>query len=71
MKINEVCSPLKRFIATVRVVMKSGSATARTEIKSDSATNAMIMLTRIYGLGNVINQENAVAAEIVTTRCKK
>jgi hypothetical protein len=51
--------------------MKSGSATARTEIKSDSATNAMIVLTRIYGLGNVINQENAVAAEIVTTRCKK
>ena len=64
MKINEVCSPLKRYLATVRVVTKSGSATARTEIKSDSASNAYMMLTRIYGLGNVINLSEIVSESL-------
>ena len=64
MKINEVCSPLKRYLATVRVVTNSGSATARTEIKSDSASNAFMMLTRIYGLGNVINLSEIVCESL-------
>ena len=68
MKINEVCSPLKRYLATVRVVTKSGSATARTEIKSDSASNAFMMLTRIYGLGNVINLSEIVTESLRSTQ---
>jgi hypothetical protein len=60
MKINEVYSPLKRYLATVRVVTKSGSATARTEIKSDSASTAVITLTLIYSVGNVINLSEIV-----------
>jgi len=68
MKINEVCSPLKRFLATVRVVTKSGNATARTEIKSDSASNAFMMLTRIYGLGNVINLSEVVTESLRSTQ---
>ena len=68
MKINEVCSPLKRYLATVRVVTKSGSATARTEIRSDSASNAYMMLTRIYGLGNVINLSEIVCESLRSTQ---
>ena len=68
MKINEVCSPLRRYLATVRVVTKSGSATARTEIKSDSASNAVMMLTRIYGLGNVINLSEIVCESLRSTQ---
>ena len=67
MKINEVCSPLKRYLATVRVVTKSGSATARTEIKSDSASNAFMMLTRIYGLGNVVTLSEIVCESLRST----
>jgi len=68
MKINEVCSPLRRYLATVRVVTKSGSATARTEIKSDAASNAFMMLTRIYGLGNVVNLSEIVCESLRSTQ---
>jgi hypothetical protein len=71
MKINEVCSPLRRYLATVRVVTKSGSATARTEIKSDSASNAVMMLTRIYGLGNVINLSEIVCESLRSTQIQR
>jgi hypothetical protein len=71
MKINEVCSPLRRYLATVRVVTKSGSATARTEIKSDSASNAFMMLTRIYGLGNVINLSEIVCESLRSTQIQR
>ena len=71
MKINEVCSPLRRYLATVRVVTKSGSATARTEIKSDSASNAFMMLARIYGLGNVINLSEIVCESLRSTQIQR
>ena len=71
MKINEVCSPLKRFLATVRVVTKSGSATARTEIKSDSASNAVMMLTRIYGLGNVVTLSEIFSESLKSTQIQR
>jgi hypothetical protein len=71
MKINEVCSPLKRFLATVRVVTKSGSATAKTEIRGDSASNAFMMLTRIYGLGNVINLSEIVCESLRSTQIQR
>jgi hypothetical protein len=71
MKINEVCSPLKRYLATVRVVTKSGSATARTEIKSDSASNAYMMLSRIYGLGNVVNLSEIVCESLRYTQIQR
>ena len=71
MKINEVCSPLKRFLATVRVVTKSGSATARTEIKSDSASNAVMMLTRIYGVGNVVTLSEIFSESLKSTQIQR
>jgi hypothetical protein len=71
MTINEVCSPLKRFLATVRVVTKSGSATARTEIKSDSASNAVMMLTRIYGVGNVVTLSEIFSESLKSTQIQR
>ncbi len=55
MKVNEVCSPLKTYLATVRVVLSNGSTTARTTISAECSSHAYLMLNRLYGLGNVIN----------------
>ena len=55
MKINEVCTPLKTYIATVRVVLKNNSTTSRTTINADSSGHAYLMLSRLYGVGNVIS----------------
>jgi hypothetical protein len=60
MKINEVCSPLKAYLATVRVVLKNATTTARTTISADSSANAYLMLSRLYGVGNVISLSEVV-----------
>ena len=56
MRINEVISPLKKFIATVRV---KGSQ-ARTIIDAESASQARLLLGKQYGEKNVVsvNQNN-------------
>jgi hypothetical protein len=51
MQINEVISPLKKFIATVKV---KGSQ-ARTIIDAESARQARLMLEKQYGEKNVIS----------------
>jgi hypothetical protein len=51
MKINEVTSPLNKFIATVRV---KGSQ-ARTLIDAESASQARLMLEKQYGEKNVVS----------------
>jgi hypothetical protein len=53
MKINEFTSKLNTFIATVRVVLRYGSTTARTTVTADTLQQAKLILTRIYGDGNV------------------
>ena len=60
MKINEVCSPLKTYITTVRVVLKNSTATSRTTICADSSSHAYIMLSRLYGVGNVVSLSEVV-----------
>lgn len=60
MKINEVCSPFKTYIATVRVVLNNGSTTARTTINAESSAHAYLMLNRLYGLGNVISLSEVI-----------
>jgi hypothetical protein len=55
MKINEVTSKLNTYIATVRIVLRDWSTTARTTITSDTVQQAKLMLTRIYGASNVLN----------------
>ena len=55
MKINEVSEPLKTYIANVRVVTGSGTTTARTTITADTQQQAWAILSRLYGVGNVIS----------------
>jgi hypothetical protein len=60
MKINEVCLPLKIYLAKVRVVLKNATTTARTTISADSSANAYLMLCRLYGVGNVVSLSEVV-----------
>jgi hypothetical protein len=55
MKINEVTTPFKTYIASVRVITGNGSTTARTTITADTQQQARLMLARLYGVGNVIS----------------
>ena len=60
MKINEVCSPLKTYIATVRVVFRNGSTTARTSIQAESTAQAFALLSHIYGVGHIFSLSEVV-----------
>ncbi len=51
MRINEVTSPLKKFIATVSVK----GTQARTMIDAESASQARLMLEKQYGEKNVLS----------------
>jgi hypothetical protein len=55
MKINEVTSIPQSYLATVRVVLRNGSTTARTTITADTVQQAKLMLTRMYGDDNVLS----------------
>lgn len=55
MKINEVTNIPQTYIATVRVVLRDSSMTARTTITADTVQQARTILTRMYGDGNVLN----------------
>jgi biopolymer transport protein ExbD len=71
MKINEVCSPLKTYMATVRVVINGSGTTARTTITADSVQQAKAMFTRIYGEGNVLNITQLVSEDEEVTEATK
>ena len=51
MRINEVVSPLKKFLATVRV---SGTM-AKTLIDAESSSHATLLLGKMYGKSNVVS----------------
>ena len=51
MRINEVVSPLKKYLATVRV---SGTM-AKTMIDAESTNQATLLLGKIYGKNNVVS----------------
>ena len=51
MRINEVVSPLKRYLATVRV---SGTM-AKTMIDAESSSHATLLLGKMYGKNNVVS----------------
>lgn len=71
MKINEVTSILNTYIATVRVVLRDTSMTARTMIAADSLQQARAMLTRTYGDGNVLNINQVMAEDEEMTEATK
>jgi tRNA 2-selenouridine synthase SelU len=51
MRINEVISPLKKYLATVRV---SGTM-AKTIIDAESSSYATLLLSKMYGKSNVVS----------------
>lgn len=55
MKINQITNSPQTYIATLRVVLRDSSMTARTTITADTVQQAKLMLTRIYGASNVLN----------------
>ena len=61
MKINEVTSSLKTYIATVRVILQDSSTTATTSITAQNTSQAHTMLMRIYGRGNVMSVSQRVS----------
>ena len=63
MKINEVTQIPLIYIATVRVVLKNATTSARTTISADNSANAYMMLTRLYGVGNVLSLSEVVVNE--------
>jgi hypothetical protein len=63
MKINEVTNIPQTYLATVRVVLRNGSTTARTTITADTVQQAKLMLTRMYGEGNVLKITQLMAED--------
>lgn len=61
MKISEVCTLLKTYLATVRVVLKNASSTAKTTISAECSTHAYLMLNRLFGAGNVISLSEVIS----------
>ena len=51
MRINEVVSPLKKYLATVRV---SGTM-AKTLIDAESSSHATLLLGKMYGKNNIVS----------------
>lgn len=71
MKINEVTNIPQTYLATVRVVLRDSSMTARTTITADSLQQARMMLTRIFGDGNVLNINQVMAEDEEVTEATK
>jgi hypothetical protein len=71
MKINEVTNMPQTYLATVRVVMRDSSMTARTTITADTLQLAKAMLTRTYGNGNVLNINQVMAEDEKVTEATK
>jgi hypothetical protein len=55
MKIAEFLNIPNNYLATVRVVLLNRSTAARTIVTADSFQQAKLLLTRIYGDGNVLS----------------
>ena len=55
MKISEISHPLSTFIATVRVVMRHTTVTARTMVVADTFMSAKAMLAKTYGAENILS----------------
>ena len=51
MRINEVISPLKKFIATVSIK----GTQAKTMIDAESSSHATLLLGKLYGKSNVVS----------------
>lgn len=71
MKINELSNIPLTFLATIRVVLRDGSTTARTTVTADTYQHARMMLTRMYGDGNVLSINQVMAEDEEVTEATK
>jgi hypothetical protein len=71
MKINEVTHIPQTYLATVRVVLRNGSTTARTTITADTFQQARAILIRIYGDGNVLSINQVISEHEDMTEATK
>jgi hypothetical protein len=71
MRLHEFSNPLKTYLATVRVVLKNGSTTARTTVAADSTSNAYLLLVRAFGQGNVVNLSEIVSESPQTDQIQR
>ena len=71
MKINEVTNIPQTYLAIVRVVLRDSSMTARTTVTADTFQQARMILSRIYGEGNVLNINQVMAEEEEVTEATK
>ena len=70
MKISEISHPLSTFIATVRVVMRHTTVTARTMVIADTFMSAKAMLAKTYGVENVLSLSQIANESIVDEQTK-
>jgi hypothetical protein len=71
MKINEVTNLPQIYLATVRVVLRDSSMTARTTTTADTVQQARAMFTRIYGEGNLLSINQVVSEHEDMTEATK
>lgn len=71
MKIKEFTNIPQTYLATVRVVLRHISTTARTTITADTLQQARLMLTCKYGEGNVLNINQVMAEKDGVTETTK
>ena len=70
MKICEISHPLSTFIATVRVVTRNTTVTARTIVIADTFMSAKAMLAKTYGAENVLSLSQIANESIVDEQTK-
>lgn len=60
MRIFEVANAPHTYLGVVRVVLRDTIMIARTTIRADTTQQARAMLTRVYGVGNVLSVTQVV-----------
>ena len=71
MKINEVTNIPQTFLATVRVVLRDSTMTARTTVTADTQQQARAILTRTFGDGNVLSINQVMSEDEEVTEATK
>lgn len=67
MKVHEIMVSHHQYLASVRVVINGTGSTARTTITADNQQQARLMLTRLYGVGNVLTISEVVSESAITS----
>jgi hypothetical protein len=71
MRLHEFNNHFNTYLAMVRVVLRDGHSTARTIIAAETVHQAKLMLTRIYGDGNVLSISQAMTEHKDMTEATK